>query len=603
MAAKKWLLGFIGCLGLLSLFAQEYPYGSIHQEQSGFYSQFDFTRESQFDSLNDLQTEVILRTRGPDQLKRTVFGYHPYWMGSTYLNYRWDLLSDLCYFSFEVDPYTGLPASLHNWMAAPVIDSALSNGVRVHLCITLFSAHMALFANSTSQQTLIDTAVALVKARNATGVNLDFESVPSSLSDEFNQFLFHFAREFHEQLPDKMVSIAVPAIDLNGVFDMELLEPVIDMFMIMGYDYYWNGSGMAGPVDGLYSMVSSFDYNLSRSVSWFQSKGIPNEKIVLGLPYYGRQWPVEKALAPSAVTGWGTALAYYTIRNSTSGSYSDANKHWESNSFSPYYSFQADRLYQCFIDDVRSLGKRFDLVNQRGLAGIGIWALGYDHGYDDFWQLIQDKFTVQVPAVYQDTLYDSGGPAFAYYPGEDYLLLIEHSDCKELNLTFQVLDLENGVDYVSVHDGRDTTAPLLGRLTGDSLPVVFTASQGAITLHVQTDAAGTFSGWKAIWHCGPMGIQDSETFAFHPVRFYPNPVTDCLHLELSVPQQEVLVIETYDMKGILTGRPVIHQLDRGEHHLIYDPGRENIHPGGFYVTRLTFGNGVSQSVEWIFSGQ
>ncbi|HNS16810.1 MAG TPA: glycosyl hydrolase family 18 protein [Bacteroidales bacterium] len=600
---RKWIAGLLGCVGYFSLLAQETPYVTIHQEQSRYYSRFEFTRESQFDSLNGLQTEVIRQTRGPGQLKRTVFGYHPYWMGSAYLNYQWDLLSDLCYFSFEVDPYTGTPVSLHNWMAAPVIDSALSSGVDVHLCITLFSAHMALFSNTTSQQTLIDTAVSLVKARNAKGVNLDFESVPSSLSFEFNQFLLHFAQEFHTQLPDKMVSLAVPAVDPNGLFNLELLEPVIDMFMIMGYDYYWNGSGMAGPVAGLYSMVSSFDYNLSRSVSWFQSKGIPNAKIVLGLPYYGRQWPVEKPLAPSSVTGWGTALTYYTIRNSTTGSYSDANKHWESNSFSPYYSFQADRLYQCFIDDVRSLGKRFDLVNQRGLAGIGIWALGYDHGYDDFWQLIRDKFTVQAPAVYQDTLYDSGGPAYAYYPGEDYFLLIEPSDCKELNLTFQVLDLENGIDYVFVHDGRDTTAPLLGQLTGDSIPVTFTASQGAITLHILTNQTGNFSGWKAIWHCGPMSIQDSAPFSIQPVRYYPNPVTDCLHLELSVSDHQVLVIETHDMKGILTGRPVVHHLDRGEYHLIHDPGGQNLHPGGLYVTRMTFGNGVSQSIKWIFSGQ
>ncbi|MBP6977319.1 MAG: hypothetical protein PHD61_01225 [Bacteroidales bacterium] len=252
---------------------------------------------------------------------------------------------------------------------------------------------------------------------------------------------------------------------------------------------------------------------------------------------------------------------------------------------------------------MRSLGKRFDLVRQRGLAGIGIWALGYDHGYDDFWQLIRDKFTAQAPAVYQDTLYDSGGPAFAYYPEEDYLIFIEPSDCKELNLTFQVLDLENGTDYVYVYNGQDTTAPLLGRLTGDSIPVVITASQGAITLHVLTDNAGNFSGWKAIWHCGPMGNQDSETITVHPVRFYPNPVTDCLHLELSVSGHQVVVIETYDMTGILTGQPVVHRLDIGEHHLIYDPGRKNIHPGGLYTTRITFGNGVSQSVKWIFSGQ
>ncbi len=601
----KWLPGLLLCLGCISLYSQQDPNRSIHQEQSTYYSQFRFTKESQFDSLNGLKCAKQSQLSEPGILNRMVFGYHPYWMGSTYLSYHWDLISDLCYFSFEVDPYTGMPVTLHNWLTAPVIDTALSKGVNVHLCITLFHAHMALFSNLTSQQTLIDTAISLVLARNAKGVNLDFESVPSSLSNELNQFLCHFAQDFHEQLPDKMVSIAVPGIDSYGIFDLKVLEPMMDMFMIMGYDYYWNGSSMAGPVDGLYSMVSSFNYNLSRTVSWYQHQGVPNEKLVLGLPYYGRQWPVQESLAPSPVTGWGTALAYYTVRNNGSGNYSNANKHWESSSFSPYFSFQSNGWYQCFINDVRSLGKRFDLVNLRGLAGIGIWALGYDHGYDEFWQLIQDKFTTLAPVVFQDTLYDSGGPAFPYYADEDYLITIDHPDCKELQLTFQSFDLENNVDYLLVHDGKDTTYALLGQFSGDSLPPVLTATHGAFTLHFVSDEAVNFSGWKAIWHCGPMSIKIPNTLQADDLfRWFPNPVIDYLHLNFDTPNgPDNLLLETFDVTGKQVGISVINKSMEGNNTVIYDPREAGIKKKGLYFTRITLNGKISKTFKWLYSGQ
>ena len=591
-------------LGCLKLFSQPDPPPSVHQEQSNHYKTYELYSESQFDSLNGYMSAAgHIRQGTAATLNRIVFGYHPYWMGSTYLNYRWDLLSDLCYFSFEVDPYSGMPLTLHNWLNAPVIDSAQANGVSIHLCITLFQAHMALFSNLSSQQALIDTAVALVLARDAKGVNLDIEAVPSSLSSELNQFLIHFSTAFHEQLPDKVVSLAVPGVDSYGTFNLQALQPCIDLFMIMGYDYYWNGSSTAGPVDPLHSMSSGFDYNLSRTVSYYQSGGIPNKKLVLGLPYYGRQWPVKESLAPSPITGWGTAITYATIRNNGSGNYSWGNRRWEPNSLSPYFSFQSNGWNQCFMNDVSSLGKRFEMVRQRNLAGIGIWALGYDQGYDDFWQLIGDKFTDLAPPVYQDTVYDSGGPEFNYYDGENYLLTIDLPFCDDLHLTFLELDLEINRDYLLVYDGRDTASPLLARLTGDMIPPPFTAGQGSFTLHFISDEAVNNTGWKAIWHCGAMQVKEPLASPISLVRFYPNPVAGKLTIELSSDERRDVIIETFDMTGKLIHSTRVSRDGTGKTFAVVDPVKEGLNGQGCYITRVILGDGRSQSFKWICSGQ
>lgn len=135
----------IALLNSAVLISQDSNFKSIHQEQSDYYLQLGLTAASEFDSLrNFLVTEKSLKTKS-DTLVKRVFGYFPYWAGSNYLNYQWDLLSDFCFFSYEVDPLTGNALNLYDWETSPAIDSALANNVKVHLCVTLFSNHHTFF--------------------------------------------------------------------------------------------------------------------------------------------------------------------------------------------------------------------------------------------------------------------------------------------------------------------------------------------------------------------------------------------------------------------------------------------------------------------------
>src|SRR5207245_5576157 len=46
---------------------------------------------------------------------------------------------------------------------------------------------------------------------------------------------------------------------------------------------------------------------------------------------------------------------------------------------------------ELYYDNATSLGDKYDLVNNRNIRGIGMWALGYDHGYTDLWNEIEAK--------------------------------------------------------------------------------------------------------------------------------------------------------------------------------------------------------------------
>jgi len=516
----------------LSLHSQHHPFVSIHQEQSAQYASYGEQSYSFYDSLHQFQL-IPARQISDCQLRRVVFGYHPYWGGSAYLNYQWNLLSDLCYFSYEVNPSTGHAVTIHNWLTDPAIDLALQQGVRVHLCVTLFSGHSAFFANPAARQTLIDNLISLVQQRNAHGVNIDFELVPSSQAENLTSFLHDLSAQMKAAMPESVLSIAIPATNWSNTFRINDMESSIDLFMVMGYDYYWNGSATAGPVTPLYSLTSSNDYSLSRTISAYQAEGIPNEKFVLGIPYYGRQWLTQSNSVPSPVLANGTALTYANIRNNIGGNYNSQHYFWEPNSFSSCFIFsQNNNWNQCFIGLARDVRKWYDIVNYRRLAGIGIWALGYDNGHPELWQAISDKFSdCYVPLLY-DTLFDSGGPTWNYYANELYTMTIDHGWQDNHYLDFISFHLEDPYDSLWIYAGPDTLSPLLGSYTGTAWPGSLSSPSGIFTLRFKSDPIQQKQGWMAVFHDGSLGLTEFSPPVTVRGLAYPNPALDKVRIHL-----------------------------------------------------------------------
>lgn len=509
---------------LCRLTAQDLPL-SIHVEQQNYYRQFGARDAGFYDSISGFSGTLAVQNRSDCQLKKIVFGFHPYWAGSDYLNYQWNLLSDLCYFAYEVDPSTGDPVSYHGWLTDPAIDSAKANGVKVHLCATIFSGHNTFFTSLSSRQNLIGHLVSLAQQRNADGVNMDIETVPAYLRDSITAFMRDLSIQLKTIMPEAKISLDLPAVDWGPSFNINGLDPYIDFFFVMGYDYYWNSSADAGPVSPLYSLTSGYDVSLSRTISVFESAGVKQAKFILGIPYYGRQWKTESGNIPSPILANGSALTYANIRNSSTYNLSDY--YWEPNSFSScYIFFQNDNWNQCFIGLDRDLRKKYDIVNYRDLAGIGIWALGYDNGYPDLWRAISDKFSdCFIPLAY-DTLYDSGGPAWNYDNGENFIMTIDQGFNDLRWLSFINFNLEEGYDSLWLYAGPDTTYALLGGFSGGTNPGTFSSVNGSFTLRFDSDGLQNALGWMAVYHDGSIGIHDQINNAKIDILLYPNPAKE-----------------------------------------------------------------------------
>ncbi|HEY4799687.1 MAG TPA: CUB domain-containing protein, partial [Bacteroidia bacterium] len=174
---------------------------------------------------------------------------------------------------------------------------------------------------------------------------------------------------------------------------------------------------------------------------------------------------------------------------------------WDGTSYSVYYAFNSGGNHQCFINNAYSLGKRFDVVNQFGIGGIGIWALSYDDGYTDYWDKIKEKFSSCGGIACSDTIFDMGGPLRNYYDNENYTYTIAPAGATTLSLNFSSFTTESTNDYLKIYDGSSTASTLLGTYSGTTSPGTINASGSALTLQWHSNASTNNTGWYAVWNC------------------------------------------------------------------------------------------------------
>lgn len=370
---------------------------SIHRSELEYYDQFEADSEGEWDAVRAARkpklpskTTVLSKggasSPGPFVLEKEVFGWHPSWEGTGYTNYTFDLLSTVAYFSYEVDPSTGYATTMNSWSNTPLVEWAHSNRTEVVLCATMMSGHSTFFGSASAQSNLISELIRVVNLRDADGVNIDFEAIGSGYADELTAFMSNLTTRMHADVPGSQVSICLPAVDWSSNFDVAAYDVFLDKCIIMGYDYSWSTDTQAGPVAPLTGSATFGTYCVMKSVSNYLALGISPGKLLLGCPYYGFDWPTVSHALHADTTGSGTARMYPTAE-----SYADTyGYNWDANSQTPYVLYGSYR--QLWYDDTNSLALKYDFANSKSLAGIGIWALNYDEGTSDLWDLLAEKF-------------------------------------------------------------------------------------------------------------------------------------------------------------------------------------------------------------------
>jgi hypothetical protein len=163
-----------------------------------------------------------------------------------------------------------------------------------------------------------------------------------------------------------MAVYASAASDSAGFYNVAALAPALDGFFVMAYD-------MNDPVTpSATAPLVGGGYNDTEALQEFTAV-VPASKIVLGVPYYGYDWPTASGSKGAQSTGPDAPLSYGVIASGNNPTY------WDPLTRTAWTSYLVGtQWHQTFFDDPTSLALKAQLANSFHIRGVGIWALGMD---------------------------------------------------------------------------------------------------------------------------------------------------------------------------------------------------------------------------------
>ena len=251
-------------------------------------------------------------------------------------------------------------------------------------------------ATAARREAFAASCVDFVVAQGLDGVDLDWEypvsgGAPGTIhrpadKQNFTKLLQELRtrldRQGRRDGKDYSLTIAGAADSwyLNQIEAVKVAD-IVDHIFLMGYDLHGPWDTYADFNAPLYTPSGASPQgksSIADSVQAYLDKGIPAEKLVLGMPLYG--------YAYQGVSSQNNGL-YSTYTSAKSVSYRTLKKNYLSNAAYRQYRHQEAQvpyLYgsRTFIsyDDAESLAAKAALARSRDLGGIGFWELSQDDG-------------------------------------------------------------------------------------------------------------------------------------------------------------------------------------------------------------------------------
>lgn len=300
----------------------------------------------------------------------SVGGYAYPFVESAVLEQAFPALNELLVFSygFTFEGELVPPPQDDQWM----ISAAWEQGTEPLLVLTPFSGGAfnnqlvkALVENQELQQKVIAQLFLTVRDKGYAGIDIDFEYVLPENKEQYAEFVGRVRERFSPYGYRVSVAVAPKTSDSqSGILveglDYKLLGENADAVFLMTYEWgYTYGPPMAvAPLDKVRQVV---EYALTR---------IPRDKIIMGIPNYGYDWPMpyERGLTRARTIG-NVEAVNLAVENGAVIRYAQIAQ-------SPWFTYtSAGMSHEVWFEDPRSIEAKLNLAREYALAGVGYWNL------------------------------------------------------------------------------------------------------------------------------------------------------------------------------------------------------------------------------------
>ena len=236
------------------------------------------------------------------------------------------------------------------------------------------------------QDALIQEILQTLQRRGYAGLDVDFEYLPGSLAAPYAAFLSRLQRLLHSRglflwaaLAPK-TSAAQRGLLYEG-HDYAAVGAAVDGVLLMTYEWgYTSGPPMA--VAPLPNVRAVLDYAITV---------IPPEKIFLGIPNYGYDWPLPFVQGVTRAQSISNQSAIeLAIRYKIAIQYDETAQ-------SPFFHYTdaSGTVHEVWFEDARSMAAKLRLVAEYDFRGAGFWNLM--RPFPQTWQVLNALYRIAPP--------------------------------------------------------------------------------------------------------------------------------------------------------------------------------------------------------------
>lgn len=316
-----------------------------------------------------------------------VLGYYPSWesgLPPDKINFR--QFTHLCH-AFVAPDHEGNVKTGGNLPSRELTSLAHRHGVKVLLSLGGMDSgevFAPLLRDRPRAEQFIQAVVAMVLDYDYDGVDLDWE-FPADKTDEANLTWMagRFRVLFNEKKPEALIATAQPGVDWAARWvNADALRDVFDFVAVMTYDMHgpWTGHAgfnaplLADPKDraecrDIKSFPAYMDY-------WRIRKDLSKSKLVVGVPCYGRGFPVS-AWYESFTRADKPAHSYVAFREIPPLLADGWTRHWDEDTETPWLSKPGVRELITY-DDEESAALKGRWAAENGYAGLFVWEISQD---------------------------------------------------------------------------------------------------------------------------------------------------------------------------------------------------------------------------------
>lgn len=310
---------------------------------------------------------LVIQYQEKKKGKITVAGFAYPFIKNNILYETLPYLSRLCIFSYGLKPDGELIPTGDEGL----LDAARQFDVKPILVLTgsnesgNFDNHLIsiVLNNPAVQRNLISNIGKVLRKKGYAGIDIDFENVLPQDKAAYVRFMQNLSQALHPE--GFLISIDLSpkeSRDQKGILyeglDYGALAKSVDDALLMTYEWGYSQS----------EPMAVAPINKVREVLNYAVTEIPPEKINLGMPNYGYEWPLPYIENVTQAHSIGNVEAIeIAVKN-------NAAIQFDQKSMTPYFQYTKEgKSFEIWFEDVRSIYAKVSLVPEYKLKGLGYW--------------------------------------------------------------------------------------------------------------------------------------------------------------------------------------------------------------------------------------